>query len=131
MTVEELQALPYADYLKTEHWQTVRRLAMERADWRCQLCDSEGAEVHHRTYVRRGCELLRDLVVLCPACHGRHHGTLAGLDNLTTLIDQLKSELAAELRGAQFLASQIKQAWLDGVEEGKRQAKTSRRKRAA
>jgi len=29
--------------------------------------------VHHRTYERLGRELAGDLVVLCSACHRRHH----------------------------------------------------------
>jgi hypothetical protein len=65
----------YGDYLKTPHWATMRRLALEMADRRCQLCNSQkGVQVHHRDYARLGEEKLSDLTVLCPECHKKHHG---------------------------------------------------------
>lgn len=123
MTPDDLRALPYADYLQTEHWLMMRRLALELAGGRCLLCDSDvEVEVHHRTYERRGYELLRDLVPLCADCHRRHHGTLdetrrRGCEADTELAF-LRSELDAELRGAHFLAAQVTEAWRGGIEEG-------------
>lgn len=68
------RAMPYAAYLRTEHWRAVSRRARERAGRRCQLCNEGGSlEVHHRTYERLGCELDEDLTVLCGSCHGRFH----------------------------------------------------------
>lgn len=70
----DLRAMPYQDYLKTKHWQRVRREALERADGRCQLCNSpDHLEVHHRTYERRGQEEPGDLTVLCATCHSKFH----------------------------------------------------------
>ena len=70
--------MPYAEYLKTEHWKWVRAAAIRRAKGRCQLCNREAAtfHVHHRTYERRGRERRADVVALCPACHAKHHGKL-------------------------------------------------------
>lgn len=31
-------------------------------------------DVHHRTYKNRGNEKFADLIVLCRACHSKHHG---------------------------------------------------------
>lgn len=69
------RAMPYPEYLKTEHWQTLREKALTRADHRCQVCNAQIASlhVHHRTYERRGRESLRDLIVLCSDCHAMFH----------------------------------------------------------
>ena len=40
-----LLALPYREYLETNHWNEVRMRAMKRAEFRCMLCNSEG-ELH-------------------------------------------------------------------------------------
>ena len=70
--------MPYGEYLRTEEWQKCRLGALERAGKRCQLCGSgERLDVHHNTYVRRGCELESDVIALCRGCHARHHGQLA------------------------------------------------------
>lgn len=72
-----LATMPYADYLRTEHWQGVRTAALTRAHNRCQLCDAAGVlNVHHRTYARRGREKPQDVIVLCRPCHERHHEVL-------------------------------------------------------
>jgi hypothetical protein len=70
-------ALPYADYLKTPHWQDVREAALKAADYRCQVCYSpDKIQVHHRTYDRRGRELPSDVTVLCDTCHGLYHSRM-------------------------------------------------------
>ena len=65
----------YDLYLQTAEWQTLRRIKMEAASHRCQICNSDAGplEVHHRTYERRGRERLDDLTVLCRRCHQSHH----------------------------------------------------------
>jgi hypothetical protein len=79
--IRALRALPYSEYLKTEHWQRQRRSALARAAYRCQVCNTNALplEVHHRTYARLGCELPSDLFVLCETCHELFsmHGKLA------------------------------------------------------
>jgi hypothetical protein len=124
----------YEDYLQTEHWQTMRRLALEASDGACALCDSAAdLEVHHRTYARLGHERLRDLVVLCAECHGRHHGKLAEAQNATSVneIEELHRELAIERRGAEFLAAEVSNSYLLGIEEGLRRAKQPKRRKGA
>jgi hypothetical protein len=67
---DELQAMPYADYLATPEWAEQRRGALRRAGGRCETCDGAGPlHVHHRTYRSRGGEKVDDLVVLCEDCH--------------------------------------------------------------
>jgi hypothetical protein len=72
----ELDAMPYRQYLRTPEWKRTRGAALLRAGYACSMdvTHTEGLEVHHRTYERRGAELPADLVVLCHACHQLHHG---------------------------------------------------------
>ena len=76
LVIRLLEKMPYADYLRTVHWQHVRELALAAAGYRCQMCNSPGPilDVHHRTYERRGYEQPGDVTVLCRKCHGLFHG---------------------------------------------------------
>jgi len=68
--IKELQSMSYAEYLQSSEWASKRAKALRFAQFRCQLCNSnEALNVHHRTYERRGHELLGDLTVLCQDCH--------------------------------------------------------------
>jgi hypothetical protein len=70
-----LRGVPYAEYLKSEHWQLVRREALARAYRQCQRCSSiRNLNVHHRTYENLGAEEDADLIVLCRSCHEKEHG---------------------------------------------------------
>lgn len=70
----ELKKMPYADYLQTPEWAEVRKSALKRARFRCQICNRSGRlNVHHRTYERRGEELSSDVIVLCATCHSIYH----------------------------------------------------------
>jgi 5-methylcytosine-specific restriction endonuclease McrA len=72
--VQGLRAQPYADYLKTDHWQKTRQKALLRAGYKCQVCSAVSElHVHHRTYLRRGEERASDVIVLCAECHGIFH----------------------------------------------------------
>lgn len=65
----------YHEYLRSNHWQVVRKSALSRSLNRCQLCtSSRRLEVHHNNYKNLGRELPADVVVLCASCHRRHHG---------------------------------------------------------
>lgn len=70
-----LRAMPYEEYLKTEHWQQFRKKALKHYHYQCQKCDATGVrlDVHHLTYERRGCELLEDVITLCKECHEKEH----------------------------------------------------------
>lgn len=67
----------YNAYLKTDYWKKVSEAVKKRAEYRCQLCNSQhDLCAHHRTYEHRGNELnyLNDLVCLCRRCHEIFHG---------------------------------------------------------
>ena len=70
----------YAEYLKTERWQTLRESKLDEVGHRCQLCNGDGVlHVHHRCYDNLGQEgERRDLVVLCKDCHSKFHETDSG-----------------------------------------------------
>lgn len=86
--IAKLRAMPYLEYLKTDHWRRTRNLALKRAQRRCKYCGQSGRlEVHHLAYERRGCEKQRDLIVLCSDCHKGEHQ-----DEKPWLIDSLSEE---------------------------------------
>ena len=76
MRLAELKGKPYGEYLKTKEWQQTRRRALKSAGYKCQLCGTDGVQlhVHHKTYDNIGEEKPDDLIVLCKACHKKQHG---------------------------------------------------------
>lgn len=66
----------YQAYLNSPHWKKIRLEALDRADWRCMLCNTCAGplHVHHRTYDRIGNEDPTDVIVLCSTHHGMFHG---------------------------------------------------------
>ncbi len=70
-----LRKMPYAEYLKSDHWKEIRELMIERANNKCGECGriTRRLEVHHVTYDRLGEELFMDLRVLCRVCHANLH----------------------------------------------------------
>ncbi len=68
----------YNAYLKTSHWQAVRRKVIQRDGFTCQLCfrrvTETDAHVHHLsydTYNLIGMSLPAECVALCRSCHAR------------------------------------------------------------
>jgi hypothetical protein len=85
----------YEDYLQTEHWQTVRYDALERAEHHCMVCCDRysNLEVHHNNYNRVGCEMPSDVIVLCDSCHEKFHDVM---ENAPTMIDDFSQINATE-----------------------------------
>lgn len=80
LEIDRLRAMPYQDYLKTEHWQNLRRKVVRRSGGRCEECGIGGVElhVHHISYARRGYEEPAwDLSCLCAECHKKQHPGVA------------------------------------------------------
>ena len=74
MKVLKLRAMPYAEYLTTPHWRKKRRDAIRHYGEKCNRCGgTDGIQVHHRSYKRRGEERMEDLEVLCEGCHENEH----------------------------------------------------------
>ena len=74
--------LSYQEYLSTPHWKRVRKEALKRAGYKCQLCNSESPlHVHHRTYERLGYEEPGDIIALCAKHHKQFHAETKELPN--------------------------------------------------
>lgn len=93
----------YRDYLNSKHWKALRReindeLAAEDSRF-CYVCNnSDKIQLHHRTYKRLGCELRKDLVVLCGRCHRKVHKIAkAGKSNLYNAHVYLRRKLGLKL----------------------------------
>ncbi|MDO9213481.1 MAG: HNH endonuclease [Methylococcales bacterium] len=65
----------YPDYLNSKKWDDLKKIALERADYQCELCDAPYNHVHHVKYPKRYKEdHVDNLVVVCEKCHARLHG---------------------------------------------------------
>ena len=69
-----LRSMDYSDYLLTNHWREVRKVAFARYNGQC-LCAKDAREVHHMRYDRKGFEWPGDVVALCSECHALYHAT--------------------------------------------------------
>lgn len=73
----KLHELEYTDYLQTPFWQILSYRVKQDNGVSCVLCNSkESLHCHHRTYPRRGTEILNHLSILtclCDACHSLYH----------------------------------------------------------
>jgi 5-methylcytosine-specific restriction endonuclease McrA len=73
-TRREIRREMYKNYLSSNAWKTKRCDVLKRAGGVCEECRfNEGTDVHHLTYQRLFRESLDDLVLLCRACHTKHH----------------------------------------------------------
>lgn len=70
-----LPILPYSEYLKTNHWETIRKRTLHDANYKCRLCHESDVELHahHSCYERIGREGTKDLICLCKDCHKVFH----------------------------------------------------------
>lgn len=72
----EICKMPYGEFLETLYWQSVSISVKERANNRCQVCNSPyNLEAHHRTYDIHGKEhlFLGDITCLDRSCHSLFH----------------------------------------------------------
>ena len=75
----------YSAYLKSAHWQNLRRQVIHRDGCKCQNCfkpvTESTAHVHHTSYVgfqRLGYSFAFEVVTLCRNCHSAFHQGLEG-----------------------------------------------------
>lgn len=64
----------YKDYLKSDHWKSLRNRKLSHSKRRCAICGSkERLEVHHLQYKNIFDVDLTDLRILCNRCHKLYH----------------------------------------------------------
>ncbi len=65
----------YAEYLKSDHWKTLRKIVLKRDGCKCRECHKFGWQVHHKFY-RDDWEDAQpeDCITLCRRCHKKEHG---------------------------------------------------------
>lgn len=79
-TAASYAQMPYADFLETDYWKTIRRYLVHLCAGYCQRCcvevGSRRLNVHHKTYANHGKEHehLEDLEAICRTCHEKEHG---------------------------------------------------------
>jgi len=72
--IAQVPHMPLDEYYRSDPWRQRRQLKIAEARHACQWCGATSRlQVHHTTYKRKGRERRADLLVLCCACHGRHH----------------------------------------------------------
>lgn len=98
----QLKAMPYREYLETEHWRKVRAAMLVATNAMCQVDDCIGADtywtegnesdvhVHHMSYKNLGHERLTDLALLCKEHHKHLHD--AKQNKVPILFEILKLE---------------------------------------
>jgi hypothetical protein len=72
----EINAMSYPDYLRSDHWASIRQTKIDSVGGVCAFCSSTlQLHVHHREYPTDRMKVTPGmLVVLCKRCHGLLHG---------------------------------------------------------
>lgn len=71
---KRLPATQYQNYLHSAQWKKKRAEVFAQFGQHCAVCpETEGLEVHHRTYDRLGYEDVNDLTVLCRKHHAMYY----------------------------------------------------------
>ena len=74
--LKKVDVIDYEIYIQSDEWieSSARRSKLITTNGRCECCGANnGTHVHHITYRNLGKESVKDLSVLCPACHDYTH----------------------------------------------------------
>jgi len=72
-TVKELKEMDYGRYLKTGHWNRIKKEYWKKHKKICFCCNLDAYVLHHIEYKNRGREKDKDLIPLCEECHNEIH----------------------------------------------------------
>ncbi len=65
----------WSEYMNSKKWEDLRRKALQRADYKCELCGSPYKAVHHIRYPKKYREdHVDNLIAVCERCHAKLHG---------------------------------------------------------
>ena len=77
--LEKFRKKDYDEYLGSRRWEDLRRMALERSDYKCDFCDEPYKAVHHISYPKRyRDDHVDNLLVVCGKCHAKLHGIRNG-----------------------------------------------------
>jgi hypothetical protein len=116
----------YSDYLNSKKWEELRRKALERADYQCELCFSPYQAVHHIKYPKRYKNDHPDnLLVVCDKCHAKLHGIRNSTSEENILEENKNSYLEEVIAGSRSYSfyvaySDNNKKYLRIIESGKR-----------
>ena len=69
-----MRNMQYNEYLKSDHWQKLRKLAWYKFPHKCSICGTKDDLVlHHRTYKDLGHESLNQITIICQTHHTAIH----------------------------------------------------------
>jgi hypothetical protein len=82
-------------YLRSEDWQSLRKIALTRGKWKCKLCGSRHRhnhhlDVHHIEYRHLHDVKACDLRALCRPCHDEVHALLKKYPKLKSIPQKLR-----------------------------------------
>jgi hypothetical protein len=65
----------YREYLLSPHWEDIKTAYRNNLTLpqHCLVCKNTTFQLHHRSYVRIGHELIGDIIPLCGECHQKVH----------------------------------------------------------
>jgi hypothetical protein len=65
----------WSEYMNSRKWEDLRRKALQRADYKCELCNAPYKAVHHVRYPKKyRDDHVDNLLAVCERCHARLHG---------------------------------------------------------
>ncbi len=65
----------WSEYMNSRKWEDLRRKALQRADYKCELCGAPYKAVHHIRYPKKYREdHVDNLIAVCGKCHAILHG---------------------------------------------------------
>jgi hypothetical protein len=90
-----MNKMQYREYLKTPHWQLLRRDRLFLDNYMCVICHAQrNLIVHHLTYKRLYNERITDVITLCDFCHKIEHFYKGDINVIKIII---KSTLKARI----------------------------------
>ena len=76
-TKREKKVSDYKTYLKSRHWQRVRKRTLKHYKYKCMICgNTQNLQVHHNNYKCLKHEHYSDVIPLCSYHHKMIHGKL-------------------------------------------------------
>lgn len=100
VTQQEQQAqntTHYNQYIRSERWKELRELALQRAQFKCELCGNPYSAVHHIKYpANYDTDTLENVLVVCETCHEKLHGLPDSSENSSPQHDVFSTKFSGQ-----------------------------------